>query len=239
MAEKKSPTKSVLKVKNLGVVIDGEEILKNISFEIKPGEALAVIGPNGAGKSVLFRALLGLLPHDGKIEWQKGLKIGYVPQKFFLEKNIPFTVEEFFLLKSPTFWRKNKSFINHLNDELAAFGLNSEILEKPINELSGGQFQRIIIVWALLDHPDVLLFDEPTANIDIGFEENVYQLLHKMQTERQTAILLISHDIHIIYKYAQQVLCLNRQIICQGPTEETLTAEELKKIYGESAFHHH
>mgnify|MGYP001602716777 CR=1 FL=1 len=239
MAEKKLSAKSILKVKNLNVILDGEEILKNISFEIKPGEALAVIGPNGAGKSVLFRALLGLLPFEGKIEWRPELKIGYVPQKFFLEKDIPLTVEEFFLLKSPSFWRKNNLFANHLIDELITFGLKPEILKKPISELSGGQFQRIIIVWAMLNHPDILLFDEPTANIDIGFEENVYQLLHKMQTERQTTILLISHDLHIIYRYAQQVLCLNRQIICQGPTEETLTAEELKKIYGESAFHHH
>lgn len=239
MAEKKISPKNVLKVKNLSVTLDGEEILKNISFDIKQGEALAVIGPNGAGKSVLFRVLLGLLPYEGKIEWQKNLKIGYVPQKFFLEKDIPFTVEEFFLLKSPSFWRKNESFSNHLTDELIAFGLKPEILQKPVNELSGGQFQRLIIVWAMMNHPDILLFDEPTANIDIGFEENVYQLLHKMQTERQTTILLISHDLHIVYKYAQQVLCLNRQILCQGPTEETLTAEELKKIYGESAFHHH
>lgn len=239
MAEKKSAPKSVLKVKNLNVILDGETILKNISFEIKPGEALAVIGPNGAGKSVLFRALLGLLSYEGKIEWAADLKIGYVPQKFFLEKDVPLTVEEFFLLKSPSFWRRNPLFFNHLTDELTAFGLKPEILKKPVSELSGGQFQRIIIVWAMLDHPDVLLFDEPTANIDIGFEENVYQLLHKMQTERQTAILLISHDLHIIYRYAQQVLCLNRQVLCQGPTEETLTAEELKKIYGETAFHHH
>ncbi len=239
MSENKESSETVLKVDNLNITLDNEEILKNISFEIKRGEALAVIGPNGAGKSVLFRALLGLLPYEGKIEWRKNLKIGYVPQKFLLEKNIPFTVEEFFLLKSPSFWRHNRLFKNHLADELADFGLKPEILKKSINELSGGQFQRLIIVWAMLDHPDILLFDEPTTGIDIGFEENVYQLLHKMQTERQTAILLISHDLHIIYKYAQQVLCLNRHVLCQGPTEETLTAEELKKIYGESAFHHH
>lgn len=232
-------SQKALTVKNLSVILDNEKILDRISFSVDRGEALAVIGPNGAGKTVLFRALLGLLPYQGEVKWQKGLKVGYVPQKFLLEKNIPLTVEEFFQLKSPSFWRKNHLFKNHLADELSDFGLRPEILVKPVNELSGGQFQRLIIVWAMLDHPDILLVDEPTANIDIGFEENVYQILHKMQIERQTAILLISHDLHIIYKYAQQVLCLNRQILCQGPTEETLTAEELKKVYGESAFHHH
>ena len=237
MTEKKSA--AVLKVKNLSVTLDGEKILDRISFNVQRGEALAIIGPNGAGKTVLFRALLGLLPSQGEIKWQEGLKIGYIPQKFFLEKNIPLTVEEFFLLKSPSFWRKNRIFSNRLADELSIFGLKHDILQKPVGELSGGQFQRLAIVWAMLDHPDVLLVDEPTANIDIGFEENVYQILHKMQIELQTAILLISHDLHIIYKYAQQVLCLNRQVLCQGPTEETLTGEELKKIYGESAFHHH
>lgn len=230
---------SILNVNNLSVNLDHEKILDGVSFEVKQGEALAIIGPNGAGKTVLFRALLGLVPYRGLIEWKQGVRIGYVPQKFFVEKSFPITVQEFFLLKSPRFWMPEQKFIAHLQHELSLVGLSKDILAKPLNELSGGQLQRILISWAMLNHPDVLLFDEPTAGIDVGAEETIYTILHKLQSDRGTTVLLISHDLNIVYRYADKVLCVNKTMICHGKPEDVLNPKELAHIYGEGGFYHH
>ena len=229
----------ILEVTNLSVNLDRELLLDGISFQVKRGEALAIIGPNGAGKTVLFRTLLGLVPHRGMVEWSHGVRTGYVPQKFFVEKSFPITVKEFFLLKSKRFCMPEKKFVVHLEHELALVGLHKDILLKPLNELSGGQLQRILISWAMLNHPDVLLFDEPTAGIDIGAEETIYTILHKVQQERGTTILLISHDLNIVYRYADNVLCINKAMICHGKPEDVLNPKELSHIYGEGGFYHH
>src|SRR3989344_7553907 len=207
---------TILRVDNLAVTLDNTEILRDISFSVKKGEALAIIGPNGAGKTVLFRALLGLLPFTGTIKWEKGVRIGYVPQKFFIDRRTPITVEEFFLLQSPRFWMPQPDFIKHLQHELSLVGLGREILSRLIGELSGGQLQRLLVSWAMLNHPDVLLFDEPTAGIDVGAEETVYNIIHRLQDERNTTVLLISHDLNIIYRYAKRVICINKEMKCHG-----------------------
>src|SRR3989344_3548883 len=229
----------VLSVENLSVTIDQEEILKNISFEVKKGEALAIIGPNGAGKTMLFRALLGLIPHQGNVQWHHGATIAYVPQKFFVDRAIPLTVLEFFLLQRTHFWFPSKTTLEHLHHELDLVGLPESIIHKPVAELSGGQLQRILIAWAMMTHPDVLLFDEPTTGIDIGAEETIYNIIHKLQDERGTTILLISHDLNIIYRYAQNVLCLNKEVTCHGIPVDVLKPEELRQLYGEGKFYHH
>lgn len=229
----------ILEVKNLSVTFDSEEVLRDISFSVKKGEALAVIGPNGAGKTVLFRALLGMLPYQGEIHWRSGVRIGYVPQKFLVDRSIPITVREFFLLKSSHFWFPQKIFVDHIHHELSLVGVPDGILQKPVSELSGGQFQRILISWAMLDHPDVLLFDEPTAGIDVGAEETIYTIMHRLQDERGTTILLISHDLNVVYRYAQNVLCVNKNMICHGRPQDVLSPGELSKIYGAGGFYHH
>jgi len=229
----------VLEVKNLSIELDGESILKDISFEVQKGEALAVIGPNGAGKSVLFRALLGLLPYNGEIKWREGTKIGYAPQRFFVDKSVPVTAREFFLLKSKKFWFPQKDFVEHMDHELELVGMDKNILKKRLSEVSGGQLQRLLIAWVMLDHPDVLLFDEPTAGIDAGFEETIYKIMHRLQTERGTTILLISHELNVVYRYADNVLCLNKKIFCHGAPAEALDPKDLAMLYGEEGGYHH
>lgn len=229
----------VLDVHNLSVTLENAEILHDISFSVKKGEALAVIGPNGAGKTMLFRALLGLVPHTGEIKWRDNIRIGYVPQKFFIDRGTPLTAEEFFLLQSSEFWMPKQAFINHLHHELALVGLPADILQKPVADLSGGQFQRLLVSWAMLNHPDALLFDEPTAGIDIGAEETIYHIMHRLQKERGTTVLLISHDLNVVYRYAKNVLCINKRMICQGPPSVVLHPGELAKLYGEGGYYHH
>jgi ABC-type Mn2+/Zn2+ transport system ATPase subunit len=188
---------------------------------------------------MLFRALLGLVPYQGIISWKPGIHIGYVPQKLFVDRSLPVTVREFFLLKSNRFWNPEKSYIEHLDHELDLVAVKRDILNKPLGELSGGQLQRLLVAWAMLNHPDVLLLDEPTAGVDIGYKETLYQVMHRLQQERGTTVLLISHDLNVVYRYAQQVICLNKTLVCQGRPTEVLSQEELSKVYGESGFYHH
>jgi zinc transport system ATP-binding protein len=226
-----NPNKTILDVKNLTVKFGGFAALKNVSFSVKEGEVLAIIGPNGAGKTVLFRTILGLVPYEGAIKWAPGVKIGYAPQQIYADQRIPITVKEFFALKSG-----RKTSIFH---ELKAVGLKPDILNKQIGTLSRGMFQRILIAWALLDHPEVLLFDEPTAGIDVSGEDTIYNLLHRLQKERHLTLLLISHDLHIVFKYTDNVLCLAKEKMFLGKPHQTLTEKTLAELYGESAFHVH
>lgn len=230
---------AVLKVEDLSVTLDGLPVLHDVSFTLNQGEAFAVLGPNGAGKSVLFRALLGLLPHTGLVQWRAGVKIGYVPQRFSVDRSAPISAMEFFLLQSPNFWRPSAVFTDQLDQELKLMGLDPAVLRKGLGELSGGETQRVLIASALLQNPSVLLLDEPTAAVDAGFEETVYTLLHRVQTERGTALLLISHDLSVVYRYAQRVLCLNKSVVCQGSPVEALNPEALATLYGEAGFYRH
>ena len=222
----------ILKVKNLNVRLEKEEIIKDLSFEIKQGDVLTVLGPNGAGKTVLLRTLLGVLPYKGEIDWQKEVKIGYVPQRLPFIKETPMSVEEFFELK-----RASRKEIREI---LNSVGFGSA-LNKKIGELSSGQFQRILVAWALVGNPDVLLFDEPTTGIDIGGEETIYGLLAKLKKEKDLTILLVTHDLSVVYKFSNSVICLNKCPICQGSPKEVLIPEILRKLYGEEVkfYEHH
>jgi len=222
----------ILKVKNLNVRLEKEEIIKDLSFEIKQGDVLTVLGPNGAGKTVLLRTLLGVLPYKGEIDWQKEVKIGYVPQRLPFIKETPMSVEEFFELK-----RASRKEIREI---LNSVGFGSA-LNKKIGELSSGQFQRILVAWALVRNPDILLFDEPTTGIDIGGEETIYGLLAKLKKEKDLTILLVTHDLSVVYKFSNSVICLNKCPICQGSPKEVLIPEILRKLYGEEVkfYEHH
>jgi len=221
----------VLKVENLNVELGGERILENLSFEVKEGEVLTILGPNGAGKTVLLKTLLGLLPYKGKIEWTPGIKIGYVPQRLPFIKDIPMSVWEFFKLKEAS-EKETKEIFNSI-------GLKEDILEKKIGDLSSGQFQRILIGWALILNPQILLFDEPTTGIDIGGQESIYNLLEKLREERSLTILLVTHDLSIVYKLATNCLCLNKKMLCCSIPKE-LTSERLSQLYGgEIKFYRH
>ncbi len=230
---------TVLTVEKLSVTLDGLQVLHNVSFTLKQGEAFAVLGPNGAGKTVLFRAMLGLVPHTGLVQWSPGVKIGYVPQRFSVDRSAPISAMEFFLLQSRDFWRPSAAFTSQLGQELESMGLKPGVLKKGLGELSGGETQRVLIASALLQKPSVLLLDEPTAAVDAGLEETVYTLLHRVQMERGTALLLISHDLSVVYRYAQRVLCLNKSVVCQGPPVEALNPEALATLYGEAGFYQH
>ncbi len=231
---------SILEIKNLNVVFGKEEVIKNLSFEVKKGEFLIVLGPNGAGKTTLFKAILGLIPFNGEIIWsgKKKPKISYLPERLSQDrfKNLPILVKEFFYFKEKS---DGKIF-----SILKAVGLEpAEILDKNPGDLSSGQFQRMLIGWSLISEPEILFFDEPVSGIDIGGEETVYSLLEKFWREKKLTILLITHDLNIVYRHATHVLCLSKKKgFCFGVAKEILTPQALSNIYGtEIKFyeHHH
>lgn len=226
----------LLEVKNLSVFYGKEPVLSDISFSLEEGQTLAVIGPNGSGKTTLFRALLGVVPSEGEISWREKTQIGYVPQKLDLERNLPLTIREFLLLHPES----SKPGSYSLKEVLEIVGLEPKFLVKDLGFLSAGQFQRALVAFALIGKPKVLLFDEPTASIDVKGEETLYELLHRLQDAHGFSLMLISHDLTFVYRYADMVLCLNKKQMCFGVPHEVLTPQELEKLYGGGGkFYHH
>lgn len=216
----------LLKVSNLAVVLDGETIFKDLSFELSENENLVILGPNGAGKTVLLKALLGLVPSVGTITWQHGITLAYVPQRLQASKEIPLTVRDFFELRG-------------LRSEAASQALNSvgisdaHFLNKQLSTLSTGQFQRVLIGWAMSRSPEVILFDEPMAGVDVSGEDIIHSYLHNADcAKRKISSILVTHDLSMVYREATRVLCLNRHSHFIGTPLEVLDPKRLQDIYG-------
>ena len=227
----------IVTISNLKISFDDEIAVEKVNLELEAGDSLAIIGPNGAGKSVLIRALLGMIsPSEGKITWAKNTRIGYVPQKIDADRHLPINFRNLLAAKAD---------VQHLPQaDIAAIiktvGLDERIMETPVGHLSGGQFQRALIAFALLGKPNVLILDEPTASIDKPGEEQMYELIHRLQDQYEMTTILVSHDLSFVYRYATKVLCLNRIGVCFGTPEEALTPEVLQKLYGGTTkFYHH
>lgn len=231
----------LLSVKNLRVDVGGHAIVAGVSFDLHEGDILALIGPNGAGKTMTLKALLRLLPSSGKVSWSKKVTIGYVPQRFAFDANFPLTVSELLALrlKKARFWLHTKKSHHLIIDALRSVGAE-RLAHKRIGMLSGGELQRVLLAYALVRGPNVLFLDEPVAGIDIEGEETFYNLVKRLNKENGLTIILVSHDLNIIYKYAAEVICLNKKMFCFGPPREALTPEALRETYGQdiSGFKH-
>ncbi|MFB3888234.1 MAG: metal ABC transporter ATP-binding protein [Candidatus Bathyarchaeia archaeon] len=219
-----NPNDYLLKVSHLKVEAQDQTILENVNFKIKKGTTLAIVGPNGAGKTTLFRALLNLVPYTGKIEWQEKVKIGYVPQLISV-KDIPISVREFLSYRSDS----------DLEQALTAVRLNEkEIINKTLGVLSGGELRRVLIAWAIIDKPNVLLFDEPTTGVDVGSEESIFVMLNDLKAKKEITMLLITHDIHLVKEYTNELLGLNKCVTFFGDSLQIAEPALQQRIYGET-----
>jgi zinc transport system ATP-binding protein len=225
---------NVLEISDLRVAFEGKSILHHVTFNLEEGESLAVIGPNGAGKSVLLRALLGIVPHEGTIRWKEHARIGYVPQKIDADRHLPIDFKNLLAAKANTMKLSKKDIAETVKN----VGLDKNLIETPVGHLSGGQFQRGLIAFALLGKPNVLILDEPTASIDAAGEEKMYELIHRLQDTYQITTILVSHDLSFVYRYATKVLCLNESGISFGTPEDALTPQALQKLYGPHKYFH-
>ena len=181
----------LLVVKNLYVLIGGKTLLEDLNFELRASERLVVIGPNGASKTVLTKALLDLFAYSGEISWAPNVRIGYVPQKIDADRHLPITYRDLFVSKC----RIIKAPAKGIDQIAETVGLTKEMSETPVGHLSGGQFQRGLIGFALIGKPNVLLLDEPTASIDEPGEEHIYELIHRLQDQYDLAVIAVTHDL--------------------------------------------
>ncbi len=215
----------ILKVSNLEVKLQNQTLLEHVSFNVEKGKTLAILGPNGAGKTVLFRTLLGLIPYaSGTFKWSEKVKIGYVPQ-YVTVSDIPMSVEEFLSIGQGM----------GVKEALTLVKLQDKSVEhKRLGVLSGGQLRRVLIAAALRENPDVLFLDEPTTGVDMDSEEPIYLMLNEIKKNQKITIFLITHDIHIIQEYADDLLALNKCVTFCGPAIEIAKPETQHAIYGET-----
>jgi len=216
---------NLISLENINLNFADQNILKNINLEIKKGDFITIIGPNGAGKSSLIKIIIGSVKNDyGKIVRNKNLKIGYVPQKIDINQTIPINAKYFLQLNQKI---KPKLFDKILRD------LKIEnFLETQLNNLSGGQRQKILLAKALLSEPNLLILDEPAQNLDISGQLEFYNYIKNLHQEQKTSILMISHDLHIVMSSTKKVICLNRHICCQGEPKIIAKNPDFKEIFG-------
>ncbi|HEY6342247.1 MAG TPA: metal ABC transporter ATP-binding protein [Bryobacteraceae bacterium] len=230
---------NALEVDGLTVRFGQTEVLKNLSFALEKGKALAVIGPNGAGKTVLFQTLIGALPAEGRFEgsirWARDTRIGYVPQKLDIERDVPITAMDFLRARAHLHPRSSSGDMERV---LELTGISAAAARSPIGTLSGGQFQRLLIAFALLGSPSVLMLDEPTAGVDEPGQKLLNELIRQLREERGLTVLFISHEISVVYQYATTVLCLGHGSTCFGAPTKILMPELLHEIYGTPLGYH-
>lgn len=235
-----------LDVRNLTVKLGGHTIIKDITFTVAAGTTTAIIGPNGAGKSVLVKSILRLLPkqsgtvkifgYDHRQTRHVAPLISYVPQVVDFDRTFPLTVHGLFSLKSPRLFGLTPAERQRMHSLLDMIGAG-HLLLKRLSTLSGGQLQRVLLAHSLMDHPRLLLLDEPAAGIDTQGQEAIYPLLNRIKHDEKLTLIIISHELQIVMQYADQVLCLNKEIVCSGLPQKVLTNETLQRMYGAETGH--
>jgi len=211
-------------LENVSLEINKTKIIRDISISIKKGEITTLIGPNGGGKTSIARILLGILkPTSGKIVKDENLRIGYMPQKISFDKTIPLTAQDFVKLSD-----KNIKIDEDLVEKLNV----TNILNSQIQDLSGGQLQKILLIKALSNNPNLLVLDEPTQYLDINAIEDFYQIIDNIKKAKNCSILLISHDLITIMKKTDAVYCVNNHICCSGTPEKVNNHPEYLSLFG-------
>jgi zinc transport system ATP-binding protein len=192
---------------------------------MEPGEIVTVVGPNGSGKSTLLKALIGAVPAaQGAVKRKPGLRLGYVPQKLDVDPSLPLTVGRF--LDLPV--RAKQEDRDRALDEAGA----SALVKRQLADLSGGQFQRVLLARALLNKPELLLLDEPTTALDQPGSAAFYRLIERVRDQLGCAVLMISHELHVVMSASDRVICMNGHICCEGLPEVVAQAEEYRALFG-------
>ncbi|MFT5083758.1 MAG: zinc transport system ATP-binding protein [Lentisphaeria bacterium] len=211
----------------VGFVANGKTILKNISFDIERRQITTVIGPNGAGKSTLVKILVGLLnANSGSISSQRNICIGYVPQKLSMDISLPMKVSRFLSLANV----KKQAYV----DALQLFSIN-HLRDQQMHKLSGGEMQRVLLARAVARNPDLLVLDEPLQGVDVTGQIELYRLIASLRDSLDCAILMISHDLHLVMAQTDSVICLNQHMCCHGQPESVSQHPEYLKLFGKHA----
>ncbi|MEA3188891.1 MAG: zinc transport system ATP-binding protein [Chthoniobacter sp.] len=224
----------ILEIEKLCVAYGEHEVLQDVSITIQRGQFACLIGPNGAGKSTLLKTIVGLVRASGGSVVSRARQIGYVPQQLPLDAGLPLTVAEFLSLKltrSRWWFGVRHSLREPIRAQLAEIGA-AHLIDRRLGMLSGGEFQRILVAYALINDPDFLLLDEPLTGVDIRGGLSFDGLLHHLHDHRHITILMVSHDLHLVEHLSDVVFCINRDLCCLGHPDEVLKPENLAKAYG-------
>lgn len=226
----------ILDVNSASVDVGGTRLIEGITMQVERGSTVAIIGPNGAGKTTFLRAVLGLVPiTSGTITifgvplaqiGEHRRRIGYVPQRLEFDRYLPLTVQEMLHAYVP------HAPLSRIEDALSEVGVE-QMLHHPIGKLSGGQLQRVVIALNVLREPEILFLDEPGTGVDIEGESRFYEIIERLRQEHHLTVVLVSHDLSVVTRYATQVLCMNRRLLCFGPPAEALDAEMIRLVYGQ------
>ena len=215
----------LVKARQVSVRLGQRNVLESVDIEVHAGETVTLVGLNGAGKSTLVRTLLGIIePDGGTVERMPGLKIGYSPQRIRRDPILPITVRRFLTLGASS----SRDRIAAVLEEVGA----SAILDHPIAEISGGELHRVLLAKALLRNPQLLVLDEPLAGVDIASQSELYSLIAEIRDRYGCGILLVSHDLHLVMKGTDRVVCLNRHVCCSGPPQVIALHPEFATMFG-------
>lgn len=216
---------SLLEVTNLTLRYGANTVLRDVSLRIEPGEIVTILGPNGSGKTSLLRAVIGAIaPAEGQITRKAGLRIGYVPQRLHIDPTLPITVARFIRLGSLA----TQSQTTAVLEQAGASGLATS----QMAELSGGQFQRVLLARALVTKPDILILDEATQGLDHAGSAAFYRLIETLRETTGCAVLMISHDLHVVMSASDRVICLNGHVCCEGRPEIVASTPEYRALFG-------
>jgi len=216
---------SLISVDNLSVRYGANTVLHHVSLNVEPAEIVTIVGPNGSGKTSLLKAILGATePAEGKVTRRPGLRIGYVPQRLHIDPTLPITVERFMRL------------MNRVDHKDCAAALDAagvpDLLKRQMSQLSGGQFQRVLLARALINKPEILLLDEATQGLDQPGAAAFYRQIEFVRTETGCAVLMISHDLHVVMSASDRVICLNGHVCCEGTPAVVASAPEYRALFG-------
>jgi zinc transport system ATP-binding protein len=219
---------ALVEAKDVSLTFRGRPALDRVSIAVHPSEIVTLIGPNGAGKTTLARVLLGLAKvGSGQVTRREGLRLGYVPQRFLIEPVIPLTVRRFMSLNAAV---RSAAALRCLSETGAA-----SLIHAQMSELSGGEFQRVLLARALARDPHFLVLDEPAQAIDFAGAAQLYELITEIRDKRGCGILLISHDLHVVLGASDRVICLNRHVCCEGVPRAVAGHPEYMRLFGPDA----
>ncbi len=230
---------SLISAEGVAASLGGRRVLHDVDLSVGRGEIVTIVGPNGSGKTTLLRVLIGAVrPETGRVRRAPGLRLGYVPQRLDLDPTLPITAGRFLGLPR----RRDRAATEAALTRTGVAGVR----DRPLSDLSGGQFQRVLLARALLSEPDILLLDEPTQGLDQPATAAFYALVAELRREVGCAVLMVSHDLHVVMQASDRVICLNGHICCEGTPTHVSAAPEYRALFGEGtrgAFalyqHHH
>ena len=215
----------LIEVRNLNVAYGRKKVLKDVNLTLSKDEIVTIVGPNGSGKTTLFKSIIGSVPiTSGKVFIKPNLKIGYVPQVLNIDRSMPLTVERFLKLAK----NRNDQGLLKARQILGS----DDLLSNQISNLSAGQLQRVLLGHALMNDPDILLLDEATRGLDQPGSAAFYKKIEEIRDTTGCAILMISHDLHVVMSASNRVICLNGHICCQGEPKSVASSPEYKAMFG-------